>query len=108
MYRRSRSLIDLHSIVEELVWRGASVKFLKEGQTYSKASTPVAKLMLGLLGAVASKTPSPVQVQLGSLRVHGTYGIGLRLSGVALNRFMPRAVRALRRRNPKFSKTSFI
>jgi len=53
MDRCARSLIDLHSIVEELVQRGVSVKFIKEGQTYSKDSTPVAKLMLGLLGAVA-------------------------------------------------------
>lgn len=53
MDRCARSLIDLHSIVEELVNRGISVKFIKEGQTYSKDSTPVAKLMLGLLGAVA-------------------------------------------------------
>ncbi len=53
MDRRARSLIDLHSIVEDLVGRGVSVKFMKEGQTYSKDSTPVAKLMLGLLGTVA-------------------------------------------------------
>lgn len=53
MDRCARSLIDLYSIVEELVQRGVSVKFIKEGQTYSKESTPVAKLMLGLLGAVA-------------------------------------------------------
>ncbi|WP_273352966.1 recombinase family protein [Corynebacterium resistens] len=30
-----------------------TVRFLKEGQTYSKDSTPVAKIMLGLLGSVA-------------------------------------------------------
>ncbi|AEI08619.1 DNA resolvase [Corynebacterium resistens DSM 45100] len=53
MDRCARSLIDLHSIVEEFVQRGVSVKFIKEGQTYSKDSTTVAKLMLGLLGAVA-------------------------------------------------------
>ena len=29
------------------------MKFLKEGQIYSKDSTPIAKLMLGLLGSVA-------------------------------------------------------
>lgn len=53
MDRCARSLIDLHSIVDELVQRGVSVKFLKEGQTYSKDSTPIAKLMLGLLGSIA-------------------------------------------------------
>lgn len=53
MDRLARSLSDLHSIVNDLTARGVSVKFLKEGQVYSKDSTPVAKLMLGLLGSVA-------------------------------------------------------
>lgn len=53
MDRLARSLSDLHSIVDDLTARGVSVKFLKEGQVYSKDSTPVAKLMLGLLGSVA-------------------------------------------------------
>lgn len=53
MDRCARSLVDLHAIVDDLVSRGVSIKFLKEGQTYSKDSTPVAKLMLGLLGSVA-------------------------------------------------------
>ncbi|WP_426705995.1 recombinase family protein [Corynebacterium auriscanis] len=49
----ARSLSDLRSIVDDLTARGVSVRFLKEGQIYSKDSTPVAKLMLGLLGSVA-------------------------------------------------------
>ena len=53
MDRLARPLIDLHRLVDELTERGVSVKFLKEGQVYSKDSTPVAKLMLGLLGSVA-------------------------------------------------------
>ena len=53
MDRLARSLIDLHRLVDELTERGGSVKFLKEGQTYSLDSSPVAKLMLGLLGSVA-------------------------------------------------------
>ena len=53
MDRLARSLSDLYSIVDDLTARGVSVKFLKEGQTYSKDSMPVAKLMLGLLGSVA-------------------------------------------------------
>ncbi|MCG7288748.1 recombinase family protein [Corynebacterium sp. ACRPZ] len=48
----ARSLTDLYAIVDELVSKGVSVKLLKEGQTYSKDSTPIAKLMLGLLGFV--------------------------------------------------------
>ena len=52
MDRCARSLTDLYAIVDELVSKGVSVKFLKEGQTFSKDSTPIAKLMLGLLGFV--------------------------------------------------------
>ena len=53
MDRLARSLIDLHRMVDDLTARDISVKFLKEGQTYSLNSTPIAKLMLGLLGSVA-------------------------------------------------------
>lgn len=53
MDRQARSLIDLHRLVDDLTAREVSVKFLKEGQTYSLTSTPVVKLMLGLLGSVA-------------------------------------------------------
>lgn len=53
MDRLARSLVDLHTIVEELVGRGVSVKFLREGQTHSAKADPIAKLMLGLTGSVA-------------------------------------------------------
>ncbi|MGP5029489.1 MULTISPECIES: recombinase family protein [Corynebacterium] len=53
MDRLARSLIDLHRLVDDLTARDVSVKFIKEGQTYSLNSTPLAKLMLGLLGSVA-------------------------------------------------------
>lgn len=53
MDRSARSLTDLYAIVDELVSKRVSVKFLREGQIYSKDSTPIAKLMLGLLGSVA-------------------------------------------------------
>lgn len=48
-----RSLTDLYAIVDELVSKGVSVKFLKEGQIYSQDSTPIARRMLGMLGSVA-------------------------------------------------------
>lgn len=53
MDRLARSLVDLHTIVEDLVSRGVSVRFLREGQTYSAKAGPIAKLMLGLMGSVA-------------------------------------------------------
>lgn len=42
-----------HTIVEDLVGRGVSVRFLREGQTYSAKADPIAKLMLRLMGSVA-------------------------------------------------------
>lgn len=53
MDRCARSLSDLYDIVDDLVGRGVAVVFLKEGQAYSKDSSPVSRLMLGLLGSVA-------------------------------------------------------
>lgn len=53
MDRLARSLGDLHAIVTELTERGVSVQFLKEAQTSSHDSSPVSKLMLGLLGSIA-------------------------------------------------------
>lgn len=53
MDRLARSLVDLHTIVEDLVGRGVSVRFLRERQTYSAKADPIAKLMLGLMGSVA-------------------------------------------------------
>ena len=41
-------------------------------------------------GVAASKTPSPSQARLGSLRAHSAYGIGLWLSGVALKQIRQR------------------
>ena len=69
MDRLARSLIDLHRLVDELTARDISVKFLKEGQTYSLNSTPIAKLMLGLLGSVAEFERSIIRErQAGGLR----------------------------------------
>ncbi|QNQ90382.1 helix-turn-helix domain-containing protein [Corynebacterium poyangense] len=53
MDRLARSLVDLYGLIDELTGRGVSVKFLKEGQVYSATSSPVSRLMLGLLGSVA-------------------------------------------------------
>ena len=53
MDRLARSLVDLHTIAEDLVGRAVSVRFLREGQTYSAKADPIAKLMLGLMGSVA-------------------------------------------------------
>lgn len=53
MDRLARSLTDLSAIVTELTERGITVKFLKENQTYTATSDPIAQLMLGILGSIA-------------------------------------------------------
>ncbi|XSE38955.1 recombinase family protein [Corynebacterium rouxii] len=53
MDRLARSLTDLSSIVTKLTERGVIVEFLKENQTYTATSDPIARLMLGILGAIA-------------------------------------------------------
>jgi DNA invertase Pin-like site-specific DNA recombinase len=44
---------DLRKMVKDLTGRGVVVKFHKEGQTFSGDDSPIANLLLSLLGAVA-------------------------------------------------------
>jgi DNA invertase Pin-like site-specific DNA recombinase len=54
MDRLARSLIDLQRIVDDLVGRGVTVEFVKEGLTFTPGTTsPMARLQLQLMGAVA-------------------------------------------------------
>lgn len=54
MDRLGRSLVDLRRTVDDLAARGVTVRFLKEGLTFtSDASDPCAVLMLSVMGAVA-------------------------------------------------------
>jgi DNA invertase Pin-like site-specific DNA recombinase len=52
--RLARSLSDLQYIIDELVSKGVTVKFIKESQTYStNDSNPFNKVLLQVLGAFA-------------------------------------------------------
>ncbi|EFP57822.1 resolvase, N-terminal domain protein [Dermacoccus sp. Ellin185] len=54
MDRLARSLVDLESIVDELVQRGVAVTFVKERMTFTAdASDPFATFQRQLIGAVA-------------------------------------------------------
>ena len=54
MDRLARSLKDLRDIVDEILVKGASVHFVKEGQTYSPDThDPMSQLLLNMLGAFA-------------------------------------------------------
>lgn len=52
--RLARSIDDLRSLVKEFTTAGVTIKFIKEGLTFSSDdSSPIADLMLSMLGAVA-------------------------------------------------------
>lgn len=52
--RLARSVIDLHSIINNVTQKGASITFIKEGMTFSShKSDPRTLLMLGILGSFA-------------------------------------------------------
>jgi DNA invertase Pin-like site-specific DNA recombinase len=53
MDRLARSLIDLRNIVGELTKRGVSVEFVKENLRFTGDDSPIAVLLLSLMGAVA-------------------------------------------------------
>ena len=53
MDRLARSLVDLHTLVDELTTNGITVTFIQEGQSYSATPSPTGKLLLSMLGAVA-------------------------------------------------------
>lgn len=53
MSRLARNLDDLRRIVKELTGRGVSVRFHKEGLTFTGEDSPMANLLLSMLGAVA-------------------------------------------------------
>ena len=54
MDRLARSLRDMRDIVDDIVGKGATVQFIKEGQTYSADRTDaLSQLMLNMLAAFA-------------------------------------------------------
>jgi DNA invertase Pin-like site-specific DNA recombinase len=53
MDRLARNLDDLRRIVKDLTGRGVAVKFEKEALTFTGETSPMANLLLSMLGAVA-------------------------------------------------------
>lgn len=53
MDRLARSLDDLRRMVKELTARGVAVQFIKESLTFTGEDSPMANLLLSMLGAVA-------------------------------------------------------
>src|SRR5690242_8114080 len=53
MDRLARNLLDLRQIVEGLTARGVTVAFTKENLVFTADATPMAKLLLNMMGAFA-------------------------------------------------------
>ena len=53
MDRLARNLTDLRTLVHQLTHRGVAVHFVKESLTFTGEDSPMANLLLSMLGAVA-------------------------------------------------------
>ena len=53
MDRLARNLDDLRSLVQQLAERGVRVEFVKESLTFTGEDSPMANLMLSVMGAFA-------------------------------------------------------
>lgn len=53
MDRLARNLDDLRSLVQDLTRRGVRIEFLKEGLTFTGDDSPLATLLLSVMGAFA-------------------------------------------------------
>jgi DNA invertase Pin-like site-specific DNA recombinase len=53
MDRLARNLDDLRRVVQELTRRGVRMQFIKEGLTFTGEDSPMANLMLSVMGAFA-------------------------------------------------------
>ena len=53
MDRLARNLDDLRSVVQKLTGKGARVEFVKEGLVFTGEDSPMANLMLSVMGAFA-------------------------------------------------------
>ena len=51
--RLARNLDDLRRLVQHLITRGVRITFLKENLTFTGEDTPMAQLMLSVMGAFA-------------------------------------------------------
>ena len=51
--RLGRNLADLQKLIDDLTSRGVAVHFIKEHLTFTGEDTPMARLMLGIMGSVA-------------------------------------------------------
>lgn len=74
MDRLARNLDDLRALVQQLTARGVRVEFLKENLTFTGEDSPLAQLMLSVMGAFAEFERSLVSRRLPWLVSLGSAG----------------------------------
>jgi len=102
MDRLSRSLSDLRNMVEVLTKRGVSVTFVKESLTFGTEQSPMAMLMLSLLGAVAEYERSLIRERVregvAQAKLRGVYkGRQFKLDAAGVERLKERAATGVKK-----------
>lgn len=69
MDRLARNLDDLRRIVRELTGRGVRVEFVKEHLTFTGEDSPMATLLLSVIGSFAEFERALIKPQSTDLRV---------------------------------------
>uniref|UniRef100_UPI00112F6901 recombinase family protein n=1 Tax=Escherichia coli TaxID=562 RepID=UPI00112F6901 len=77
MDRLARNLDDLRRLVQKLTQRGVRIEFLKEGLVFTGEDSPMANLMLSVMGAFA-------EFERALIRERQREGIALAKQGVPL------------------------
>ena len=93
--RLGRNLADLQKLIDDLTSRGVTVQFLKEHLMFTGEDTPMARLMLGIMGSVA-------EFERSMIRERQREGIAIaKVAGIYKGRkpsLSPEKIRELRRR----------
>ena len=69
MDRLARNLDDLRRLVQQLTGRGVRIEFVKEGLTFTGEDSPMANLMLSVMGAFAEYA-EPVIMRSRAIEAH--------------------------------------
>ncbi len=77
MDRLARNLDDLRQIVQQLTGRGIQIQFIKEGLTFTGEDSPMATLLLSVMGAFAEFERALIRERqregIAVAKQHGTY-----------------------------------
>jgi DNA invertase Pin-like site-specific DNA recombinase len=70
MDRLARNLDDLRCLVQKLTLRGVRIEFVQEGLTFTVEDSPMANLMLSVMGAFAEFERALLTLAVGNKKTH--------------------------------------